>query len=128
MFQAVTEDVIVQVNTFFQEKASQPLYANFIFAYRIVIKNISDDTIRLLRRHWHIIDSNGSKEEVAGDGVVGLQPILTPYSKHEYMSGCHLRTDLGKMYGTYEMERQKDGSLFQVTIPEFTLVVPFRMN
>jgi ApaG protein len=32
------------------------------------------------------------------------------------------------MFGTYEMERQFDGKKFSVKIPEFTMVVPFRLN
>jgi uncharacterized protein affecting Mg2+/Co2+ transport len=32
------------------------------------------------------------------------------------------------MYGTYLMERQFDGKLFEVQIPEFVLTVPFMDN
>ena len=32
------------------------------------------------------------------------------------------------MRGTYLMERQANGEQFRVNIPEFTLIVPFRMN
>ena len=45
-----------------------------------------------------------------------------------YVSGCNLKSGLGKMYGTYEMERMFDGKKFSVQIPEFTMVVPFRLN
>ncbi len=38
-----------------------------------------------------------------GPGVVGFQPILLPGKSFEYDSGCHLRTPLGTMEGSYEM-------------------------
>ena len=98
------------------------------FAYRITIENHSDHTIKLLKRHWYIIDSINDKTEVEGDGVIGVQPMLEPGESHQYISGCALRSDIGKMYGTYLMERQFDGDLFEVKIPEFKLIVPFRMN
>ncbi len=63
-----------------------------------------------------------------GEGVVGQQPVLEPNQKHQYVSGCDLQTDLGKMYGTYIMERQVDGTTFTVKIPEFIMVTPNRLN
>jgi ApaG protein len=33
---------------------------------------------------------------------------------------------MGKMRGTYLMERLANGQQFQVDVPEFTLMVPFR--
>jgi ApaG protein len=44
------------------------------------------------------------------------------------MSGCNLKSGVGKMAGTYLMERLVNGEHFQVNIPEFTLMVPYRMN
>jgi ApaG protein len=35
---------------------------------------------------------------------------------------------VGKMRGTYLMERLGNGQEFSVDIPEFTLMVPYRMN
>ncbi len=84
--------------------------------------------MKLLRRHWHIYDANGVVREVEGEGVVGQQPVLEPGDSHQYVSGCNLKTGLGKMRGTYQMERLADGRNFTVEIPEFTLVVPYRLN
>ncbi|MDQ3072906.1 MAG: Co2+/Mg2+ efflux protein ApaG [Bacteroidota bacterium] len=128
MYTAITDDVKVSVETFFQESASRPESNYFVFAYRITIENNSDNTIKLIRRHWYIADSNGVKREVEGEGVVGQQPVLEPNQKHQYVSGCDLQTDLGKMYGTYIMERQVDGTTFTVKIPEFIMVTPNRLN
>ena len=128
MYKAITKDVTVSVETFYQESASQPDTGHFVFAYRICIENHSENTLKLLRRHWYIIDGNGTRREVEGDGVVGQQPVLEPEQKHEYVSGCNLQSEIGKMYGTYLMERQIDGSTFYVEIPEFIMEVPYRLN
>lgn len=128
MNQAVTKDIKVSVETFYQDSASQPDSGHYVFAYRICIENNSENTIKLLRRHWHIVDMNGSHREVEGEGVVGVQPVLEPDQKHEYVSGCNLASELGKMYGTYLMEKQMDGSTFTVDIPEFVMIAPYRLN
>jgi len=100
---------------------------------RITIKNISDYTVQLKKRHWYIFDSNGMKSEVEGEGVVGEQPILAPGQSYQYVSGCNLMTDMGNMHGTYLMERVPraigiDGKLFNVKIPEFLMIVPYKLN
>jgi ApaG protein len=66
--------------------------------------------------------------EVEGEGVVGQQPVLEPGQSHQYVSGCNLKSGLGKMTGTYTMERIIDGSKLQVIIPEFTMIAPLRLN
>ena len=123
-----TEGVIISVETFYQPAHSNVITNEFMFAYRITIGNQSPYTVQLLTRYWHIFDSNGSEREVTGEGVVGQQPILEPGESHTYVSGCHLRTDIGKMRGYYEMKRITDGSHFEVEIPEFALVAPFKLN
>jgi ApaG protein len=65
---------------------------------------------------------------VEGEGVVGLQPLLEPGESHQYVSGCNLKSGIGKMVGTYQMERIVDGTQFTVNIPEFVMVAPLRMN
>jgi ApaG protein len=128
MVSEVTEGVKVSVVTEYQSEYSNPRQAHFVFTYKVIIENHSENTIKLLRRHWNIHDSNGIVREVEGEGVVGQQPILEPGEVHEYVSGCNLRTNLGKMAGSYLMERVLDGRQFRVVIPEFTLVVPYRLN
>lgn len=125
---AITNDVKITVETAYQnERISNP-NGEHMFAYRITIENHGEYTVKLLRRHWFINDLNFDKSEVEGEGVVGLQPVLEPGEKHQYVSGCALRSDIGAMHGTYLMERQIDGKKFEVDIPEFYLVAPFRMN
>lgn len=128
MVTAVTEGIKVSVKTKYQPYYSSVRQMNFVFAYEISIENNSQHTIQLLKRHWHIVDANGYKREVKGDGVIGVQPIIEPGQSHKYVSGCNLTTLLGKMYGNFLMERQLDGKRFEVDIPEFNLMTPFSQN
>ncbi|OKL41751.1 Co2+/Mg2+ efflux protein ApaG [Pontibacter flavimaris] len=123
-----TEGVKITVTTNYLPDYSSPVQQHFVFAYRIKIENNSEFTVKLLRRHWYIHDATGQMREVEGEGVVGQQPTLEPGEMHEYVSGCNLKTGIGKMRGTYLMERMVDGRKFDVTIPEFTLVVPYKLN
>ena len=128
MVTEITQGIKVSVETEYQPTYSSPSQYHYVFTYRITIENQSDNTIQLLRRHWHIHDAGARKREVEGEGVVGQQPILEPGQSHQYVSGCNLKSGLGKMFGTYLIERIVDGKLFKVNIPEFIMVVPFRMN
>ncbi len=128
MTTAITNDVSVSVETFYEEKGSHPELMRHIFYYRITIQNHGEVTVQLMRRHWYITDSNWNKREVEGDGVVGQQPIIQPNEKYEYISACDLQSELGKMHGFYEMRRMSDGTEFEVEIPEFVMAVPYRLN
>ncbi len=128
MVTKITEGVKVSVDTAYQSEYSSPSQYHYVFTYKIQIENCSEYSIQLLRRKWNIFDSNGTVREVSGAGVVGQQPLLEPGEVHEYVSGCNLKTGIGKMNGTYEFERIFDGKSFFVSIPEFTLVVPFKLN
>ena len=125
---AVTNDIRISVETSYQNNRINNFNGFNMFAYRITIENNSDHTIKLLRRHWYIHDINEGKQEVEGEGVVGLQPVLEPGESHQYVSGCSLRADFGTTHGTYLMERQMDGKKFEVLIPEFQMIVPYRNN
>ena len=99
-----------------------------MFAYRITLQNNNAFPVKLLRRHWYIFDSNGTQREVEGEGVVGVQPQINPGEQYQYVSGCNLRTEMGKMYGTYVMENIASKKQFNVKIPVFDMIVPFKMN
>lgn len=128
MVQQITEGVSITVETFYQPSQSNPVNSEYLFAYRITIENQGNAPVKLLRRHWYIIDSNGAHREVEGEGVIGQQPVIEPGATYQYMSAANLRTDVGKMYGTYQMQNLYTGKLLEVTIPEFQLVAPFKMN
>lgn len=107
---------------------SNPPANYFVFSYLISIENHSEDTFQLRRRHWHILDSTGEYREVEGPGVVGQQPVLKPGERYEYESTCNFSTEIGKMFGTFMMERLSDRKVMEVEIPEFLMVVPSRLN
>jgi len=124
----VTEGVRISVEVFYQPDYSHPNSGEFMFAYRITITNESEYAVKLLRRHWTITDANGITHEVEGEGVVGQQPVIEPGNSHQYVSGSALKTEIGKMRGTYLMQRQYDEVKFKVLIPEFHMVAPYKLN
>lgn len=128
MINTITEGVKVSVETIYQPEYSNPANDHFMFAYKINIENVGIHAVQLMRRHWHIFDSNGTQREVEGEGVVGLQPVIEPGQSHEYVSGCNLKTDMGSMKGEYQMLRLVDDVLFDVAIPEFYLIAPYKLN
>lgn len=128
MISLISEGVEVSVETFYQQDYSNPMQSEYMFAYRIAIENHNSFPVKLHRRHWHIFDSNGTYREVEGEGVVGVQPSLSPGEKYQYVSGCNLRTEMGKMHGTYQMENLNSKTFFDVNIPPFEMFVPFKSN
>jgi ApaG protein len=128
MVTEITQGIRVTVETEYQPAYSSPSQYHYVFTYRITIENQSENTIQLLRRHWYISDAGFSQREVEGEGVVGQQPVLEPGQSHQYVSGCNLKSGLGKMQGTYLMERIVDGTKLQVNIPEFVMIAPIRLN
>jgi ApaG protein len=128
MISKLSEGVQISVETFYQPDYSNPVNNEFMFAYRITIDNHNSFPVQLHRRHWHIFDSNGEYREVEGEGVVGQQPLLQPGQQFQYVSGCNLRTEMGKMFGKYVMENMNNKNTFEVNIPSFEMVVPYKMN
>ncbi|MDX1629762.1 MAG: Co2+/Mg2+ efflux protein ApaG [Fulvivirga sp.] len=128
MVTEITKGIKVSVQTEYQPTYSSPSQYHYVFTYKVTIENQSDNTIQLLRRHWFIHDASYQVREVEGEGVVGKQPILEPGQYHQYISGCNLKSGTGKMKGTYLIERIVDGHRFMVTIPEFNMVAPFKLN
>jgi len=116
------------VEIFYQPDYSNPIQSEFMFAYRISLENHNLFPVKLHRRHWHIFDSNGSYREVEGEGVVGRQPVIQPNERYQYVSGCNLRTEMGRMDGIYQMENLHNKSFFEVKIPAFEMMVPFKGN
>ena len=128
MVTQITKGIKVSVETEYQPSYSSPSQYHYVFTYRITIENQSEYTIQLLKRRWDIFDAGFNKREVAGDGVVGQQPVLEPGQLHQYVSGCNLKSGIGKMTGVYVMERVVDGLQLEVEIPAFTMVAPMRLN
>jgi len=127
MYSKKTKKINITVNPYFLDDQSEPEDQHFVWAYQVTIDNQSNDKVQLKNRYWKIIDSNGSEQEVRGEGVVGEQPILNPGEKFEYTSGTPLATPSGFMGGYYEMETT-EGKKFDAIIPQFSLDSPFVKN
>lgn len=128
MVSKLSMGVQVSVETYYQPDYSNPVNNEYMFAYKITIENHNDFALQVLRREWHIFDSNGEYREVEGEGVVGQQPVIQPADSFQYVSGCNLRTEMGKMSGKYVMENASTKEIFHVNIPAFDMIVPFKMN
>lgn len=122
MVTAITEGIKVSIEAIYQAEFSSPHQQHFVFTYKAEIENHSNLTIQLIRRKWEIFDAGQSFKLVEGEGVVGQQPILEPGDVHRYVSGCNLRSGMGKMRGSYVMEKLIDGKMIEVKIPEFHLI------
>jgi ApaG protein len=116
-------EIRIEVETDYIDAQSEPDIDRYVFSYTITISNRGDIPARLLSRHWVITDANGKVQEVTGDGVVGVQPYLSPGEKFSYSSGAVLETPVGAMQGKYHMEAD-NGMSFDAPIPAFTLAVP----
>ena len=128
MVSKISEGVTISVETFYQPDQSNPVNSEYMFAYRITIENNNSFPVKLLRRHWFIFDSDSTHREVEGEGVIGIQPEINSGEKYQYISGCNLRTEFGKMHGTYFMENMSNKKMFYVNIPSFEMAVPFKLN
>jgi ApaG protein len=119
-FYKITHGIRVQVRPAYLPEQSIPEQQQFVFEYRVRIENVSDQAAQLLSRRWRIHDSIGEDTEVAGDGVVGEQPLIVPGGVHEYQSFCVLKSANGYMEGEYRFQRA-DATRFDAIIPRFTL-------
>lgn len=128
IYTAETEMINISVQPRYEVVESNPAIGKFIYSYQVTIQNNSFITVKLLTRHWHIVDSIQIRREVKGDGVIGKQPILEPGQVFQYVSWCPLNSPIGKMYGHYTFERLEDKSTFEVMVPEFLLISDFKLN
>jgi ApaG protein len=119
-FAETTQGVTITVQPAYLDAQSSPMQRKFAFAYFIEIRNGGDEPVQLLRRHWHIADSEGKVTEVEGEGVIGKQPVIQPGEAHRYNSFCVIETFEGSMEGTYLMQ-WNSGELFHAVIPRFAL-------
>ena len=128
MISKISGGVKVTVETFYQPEYSNPVNAEYMFAYKITIENNNEFPVKLLHRHWYIFDSNSTSREVDGEGVVGVQPLLESGNSYQYISGCNLRSEMGKMHGYYILQNLKTSQKFKVQIPVFEMLAPFKLN
>ena len=128
MVTAITKGIKVSIETTYQAEFSSPHQQHYVFTYKANIENHSNSTVQLIRRKWTIHDAGYFYKLVEGEGVVGQQPVLEPGHSYQYVSGCNLRSGIGKMVGSYCMEKLIDGKLIEVQIPEFQLIADIFNN
>lgn len=117
----VTDGMRVEVRPEYLPEQSRPDQHKWVFAYRVRITNQRPHRARLISRHWIIVDADGDRHDVVGEGVVGLQPTLAPGQSFEYSSYCPLETPWGTMEGAYTFEND-DQTRFDVAVGRFFLI------
>ena len=128
MISQISKGVKICVEVFYQSDYSNPINHEFMFAYRITIQNNNNFEIQLLRRHWFILDSSGDQKEVEGEGVVGVQPVIPPGESFQYVSGCNIKSEIGRMFGHYIVQNMNSQVEFKVDIPAFDMTAPSILN
>ncbi|MDQ0476393.1 Co2+/Mg2+ efflux protein ApaG [Chryseobacterium sp. MDT2-18] len=122
MFSTTTFDIKVSVVPQYDIKNSFPAENRFVFRYNISIENLGRDTIKLMSRKWLIFDLGYGFTEVAGEGVIGLTPIIEPGDNFTYFSNVLLRSGVGNMSGTFYCKNLLTDETLEVEVPKFNLV------
>lgn len=125
---AITNGIHIKAILLYEGINANTPEPRYQFAYQVHITNEGARTVQLRRRRWHILEADGYRYEVDGEGVVGEQPILSPGQTYTYSSWCLLRTPIGQMLGHYLMEDAEDGRTFYARVPDFNFVAPFQLN
>ena len=120
-------NIRIKVTTNYLKEQSAPDENRYVFSYTINIKNLGNNSAKLISRQWIITDSNGNIQEVNGDGVVGQQPNINSGEGFTYTSGTIIKTPVGTMEGRYFME-DINNKRFEAPIAPFTLAVPGLIN
>ena len=120
-------NIMIKVTTNYLKEQSAPDENRYVFSYTINIKNLGNNSAKLISRQWIITDSNGNIQEVSGDGVVGQQPKINSGEEFTYTSGTIIKTPVGTMEGRYFM-KDINNKWFEALIAPFTLAVPGLIN
>ena len=119
--------MLVRVTPSFLKEESRPASGKYVWSYTVEIENQSDLTWTLTMRHWDIIDSQGRRQIVDGEGVVGQTPRLEPGERFQYTSGAPLSAPSGMMSGMYTFEGDDGGELL-ARVPTFSLDSPYERS
>jgi len=119
--ESVTRGVRIVVAPQYLPEQSEPGQNRYVFGYRIRVVNEGESAVQLMLRHWEIVDGDGERNVVNGEGVVGQKPTIAPGQTFEYASYCPLATTWGTMEGKYTL-RLPDGEQFEAGIARFFLV------
>ncbi len=122
MFSTTTFDIKVSVVPQYDIKNSYPAENRFVFRYNITVENLGKEPIQLLSRKWLIYDLGFGFSEVAGDGVIGLTPVIEPGQDFTYFSNVLLRSGVGNMQGTFFCKNLNSNEDLEIVVPKFNLI------
>ena len=105
---ALRSTIDIKVITQYLAAQSSPDSAQYAFAYTVHITNNGEQDVQLIARRWLIVDDNDEVQEVAGEGVIGKKPHISPGQSFHYTSGPMLPTPFGTMRGDDEMVTKGD--------------------
>ena len=128
MNEAITNNIAVRAEATYELEHSAPSQGKFVHSYKIFIENRGDEAVKLLRRHWYIVNGLAEVRQVEGPGVIGVQPVIPPGNIYSYNSWSPMNTEIGKMYGVFTMQRILDKTVFEAKIPSFALNATYILN
>jgi|TARA_Y100000385_G_C12750949_1_gene490877 ApaG protein len=128
MIEQITKGIKISIETEFEGTFYKDDCIHYAFSYEVVIENQSPEVAQLIARKWNIMEALNENEIVIGEGVVGEKPVLIPGERHNYTSGCVLKSPFGAMKGSYLMVNLSNSKQFKVTIPTFKLSASFAQN
>ena len=128
MYSTITNDIKVSVIPEYDTFNSFPANNKFVFRYNIIIENLSNEAVMLMKRSWLIYDVGYGFTEVKGDGVIGLTPEIQPGEKFKYFSNVMVRSGMGSMQGSYSFRNILTQETFESDIPKFDLVSEVMCN
>jgi len=128
MFEATTRGIKISVTTRFEKLVLLKEKKQHVFSYEVTILNQGNETVQLMSRKWFIKDAHGSIKIVEGPGVIGQQPVLKSGEQHTYSSWCPLSTEIGKMYGHFNMKVLDTDEIFEAQVPHFQFYTNFVLN
>lgn len=114
----------IHVKTFFREDLSRLDEGSFFYNYEVFIENTSEYDVQLISRYWKVEHLLSGYEEVKGEGVVGVQPVIRSRDNYSYISGCEILNSVGKMSGFYNFKNLNTNQFVTVPIPSFSLTFP----
>lgn len=128
MFSEISNCIKVTVQPEYDARNSLPAANRFTFRYYVTIENHGYNTIQLLSREWLIYDSGAGMSTVAGEGVIGLLPEISPAGCFTYFSNVTLHSGIGYMRGKYFVKNLATAEIVEIIIPRFDLVSPIFSN
>lgn len=127
-FEQTSNDIKISVTTKFKKLVILKDTKQHVFSYHVSIINLSNKKVQLISRKWFIQDAHGDLKIVEGPGVIGRQPIIKPGEQYEYSSWCPLSTEIGQMYGHFNMKDLDSQEMFEAQVPHFQFHTDFVLN